>query len=187
MSDYAVTPETYTAWRFLELNDDLRPYDGERVEIVRGNEELDLLLAGTEYLCPPWLHSYTSIDLEKSPTVDNFERFFKRGLELRCLTHRSLARTLERYRCQNICIADLEARPEAYPDFGTEEEIRQHVAAIRRNDDGGDLAQLMAGIEEEQHSRAENENLLATLNTLIARRHAQEEGDDENQSDISRG
>jgi hypothetical protein len=53
MSDYAVTPETYAAWRFLELNDELRPYDGERVEILRGNEELDLLLAGTEYLCPP--------------------------------------------------------------------------------------------------------------------------------------
>ena len=53
MSDYAVTPETYAAWRFLELNDELRPYDGERVELSRGNEELDLLLAGTEYLCPP--------------------------------------------------------------------------------------------------------------------------------------
>ena len=92
---------------------------------------------------------------------------------------------MERYRCQNICIADLDARPEAYPDFGTEEEIRQHVAAIRRND--GDLAQLMAEIEEGQHSHAGNENRLATLNTLIAKRHAQVEGDDENQPDISRG
>ena len=185
MSDYAVTPETYAAWRFLELNDELRPYDGERVEILRGNQELDLLLAGTETLCPPLLHSYTSIDLEESPSVDNFERFFKRGLELRCLTHRSLARTLERYRCQNVCIADLEARPEAYPEFGTEEEIRQHVAAIRRND--GDVAQLMTGIEEGQQSRAKNENLLATLNTLITRRHAQDEGDEEDQPDISHG
>lgn len=106
-------------------------------------------------------------------------------MELRCLTHRSLARTLERYRCQNVCIADLEARPEAYPEFGTEEEIRQHVAAIRRND--GDVAQLMTGIEEGQQSRAKNENLLATLNTLIARRHAQDEGDEEDQPDISHG
>jgi hypothetical protein len=126
------------------------------------------------------LLSYT--DLEKSPTVNNFERFFKRGLELRCLTERSLTRTLERYRCQNICITDLEARPEAYPDFGTVEEIQQHVAAVRRKD--GDLAQLIAKIDEGQPSLAENENRLAALNALIARRHAQEEAD-EGQLDIS--
>ena len=105
-------------------------------------------------------------------------------MELRCLTQRSLARSLERYRCQNICIADLEARPDAYPDFGTEEEIRQHVAAIRRND--GELAQLVAKIEEGQRSRAENENLLATLNTFIARRHGYEE-DDQSEPDTSHG
>jgi hypothetical protein len=48
MSDYATTPETYTAWRFLELNDELRPYDGERANVLRRNEELGLLFAGTE-------------------------------------------------------------------------------------------------------------------------------------------
>ena len=124
----------------------------------------------------------TIADLEKAPTINNVERFFKRGLELRCLTQRAQARTLERYRCQNICIADLEARPEAYPDFGTEEEIRQHVASIRRND--GDLAQLMAEIEKQQNGLSENENLLATLNTFMARRHAEEE-DIESRLDIS--
>jgi hypothetical protein len=124
----------------------------------------------------------TIADLEKTPTIDNIERFFKRGLELRCLTQRAQARTLERYRCQNVCIADLEAQPEAYPDFGTEEEIRQHVAAIRRND--GNLAQLMAEIEKQQSSLSENENLLATLSTFIARRDAEEE-DNESQLDIS--
>ena len=51
MSDYAVTPETYTAWRFLEVYDELRPDDGARVEILRRNEELGLLLAGTRYIC----------------------------------------------------------------------------------------------------------------------------------------
>ena len=124
----------------------------------------------------------TSAELQKSPTLDNVERFFKRGLEIECLTQRSKARSLEQYRCRNICIADLEARPEAYPDFGTEEEIRQHVAAIRRN--GGDLAQTMAEIEKQQSSLSENENLLATLNTFIARRDAEEE-DNESQLDIS--
>jgi len=168
MSDFADTPETYVAWRYLEVTDELRPYDGERAEMSRGKEELGLLLA----------------ELEKSPTVDNIERFFKRGLELRCFTQRSLARSLERYRCQNICIADLEARPDAYPDFGTEEKIRQHVVAIRRND--GELAQLVAKIEEGQRSRTENENLLATLNAFIDRRHAREE-DDQSEPDASRG
>jgi hypothetical protein len=185
MSDFADTPETYVAWRYLEVTDQLRPYDGERAEMLRGEEELDLLLAGTEYSLSPLLDLMVySAELEKSPTINNIERFFKRALELRCFTQRSLARTLERYRCQNICIADLEARPHAYPDFGTEEEVRQHVAAIRRND--GDLTQLMAKIEEGQRSRSENERLLATLNTLIARRHGHE-GDDESEPDTSHG
>jgi len=159
MSDFADTPETYVAWRHLEVTKELRPYDGELAEILRGQEELGLLLA----------------DLEESPTIDNIERFFKRDLELRCLIQRSLARSLERYRCQNICLADLEARPGAYPDFGTEEDIQQHVATVRQND--GELAQLVAKIEEGQRSRAENENLLVTLNALIARRHGHEEDD----------
>ena len=176
MSDFADTPETYVAWRYLEVTDELRPYDGERAEMLRGEEELDLLLAGTAYSFPPLSNLIiNSAELEKSPTIDNIERFFKRGLELRCFTQRSLARSLERYRSQNICIADLEARPDAYPDFGTEEEIRQHVAAIRRND--GELTQLVAKIEEGQRSRAENERLLASLNTLIANRHAHGEDD----------
>ena len=174
MSDFADTPETYVAWRHLEVTKELRPYDGELAEMLRGKEELGLLLAGTEYSFPPLSNlTINSAELEKSPTIDNIERFFKRDLELRCLTQRSLARSLERYRCQNICIADLEARPGAYPDFGTEEEIQQHVEAVRRND--GELAQLVAKIEEGQRSRAENENLLVTLNTLIASRHAHEE------------
>jgi hypothetical protein len=127
--------------------------------------------------------TWASADLEKNPTIDNIERFFQRGLELRCLTQRSLARSLERYRCQNICIADLEARPEAYPDLGTAEEIRQHVTVIRRND--GDLAQSIAEIEEGQRSQSENETMLANLNDFIARRHAQEQ-DDGSQLDIDR-
>jgi len=176
MSDFADTPETYVAWRHLEVTKELRPYDGELAEILRGQEELGLLLAGTEYLFLPLSNLLiNSAELEKSPTIDNIERFFKRDLELRCLIQRSLARSLERYRCQNICLADLDARPGAYPDFGTEEEIQQHVAGVRQND--GELAQLVAKIEEGQRSRAENENLLVTLNALIASRHGHEEDD----------
>ena len=139
MSDFADAPETYVAWRHLEVTKELRPYDGELAEILRGQEELGHLLAGTEYLFPSLLNLLiNSTELEKSPTIDNIERFFKRDLELRCLIQRSLARSLERYRCQNICLADLEARPGAYPDFGTEEDIQQHVAGVRQND--GELA-----------------------------------------------
>ena len=49
MSDHAATPETYAAWRHLELTDELRPWDGEEAEMLRGKEELALLLAGTEH------------------------------------------------------------------------------------------------------------------------------------------
>ena len=49
-SSYAVIPETYAAWRYLELTEELRPCDGERAEMRRGKEELDLLLAGADYL-----------------------------------------------------------------------------------------------------------------------------------------
>jgi hypothetical protein len=49
MSEHAATPETYAAWRYLELTDELRPFDGEEAEMLRGKEELALLLAGTEY------------------------------------------------------------------------------------------------------------------------------------------
>jgi hypothetical protein len=122
--------------------------------------------------------------MAKSPTLDNISRFAKGTLELRCLIQRSQGRSLERYRCRNICLDDLEARPEAYLDFGTEEEIRQRVAALRRN--GGKLAQLAAKLEEGQRSRAENENILATLNTFIARRHVNEQ-DDESEPDITHG
>jgi len=88
----------------------------------------------------------------------------------------------------NICIADLEARPGEYPDFGTEQEVRQYVEEIRRDDTK--LAQLMAEIKEGQHHNAKNENLLTALNTLLVRRDACEENDgfesdnDESEPDI---
>ena len=111
MSEYAATPETYAAWRYLELTDELRPFEGELTEMLKGKEELTLLCAGTEpsvSIVIRFLPS-TSTDLQGSLTIDNVERFLKRGLELRCLVQRSVARNLERYRCQNVCIADLEA------------------------------------------------------------------------------
>jgi hypothetical protein len=52
MSEYAATPETYVAWRHLELHDELRPFEAERAEMLRGNEELAFLLAGIEYFFP---------------------------------------------------------------------------------------------------------------------------------------
>jgi hypothetical protein len=113
------------------------------------------------------------VELEKSPNIDNIERFFKRGLELQCFTQRSLARSLDRYHSQNACITDLEARPEAYPCFGTEEEVRQRANVMRQNH--GNLAPVVVEIEEGQRSQAENENRLAALNTFIARRHAFEQ------------
>jgi hypothetical protein len=46
MSSYAATSETYDAWRYLETDDeDL--YEQEQAEMLRAEEELGLLLAGT--------------------------------------------------------------------------------------------------------------------------------------------
>jgi len=56
MSDFTDTPETYVAWRYLGVNDELRPYDGELPELLRRKEELGLLLAGTEYSFPSLLN-----------------------------------------------------------------------------------------------------------------------------------
>lgn len=47
MSTCAVTPETYAAWRYLETDDE-ELHDREEVEMVRGEEELGLLLTGTK-------------------------------------------------------------------------------------------------------------------------------------------
>jgi len=166
MSRYAITPETYDAWRHLEIDNELRTYERDCAAVSRGKTEVGFLLA----------------DLQKSPTVEKAENFFKHALELKSFTQRSLARALERHHCRKICIADLEARPGEYPDFGTEEEVRQYAEGARRKDDK--LAQLMAEIKEGQRHDAETENLLTALDTLMAERREIESDNDESESDI---
>ena len=48
MSAYAITPEIYAAWRYLETDDD-DLYEREQAEILKEEEELGLLLAGTRF------------------------------------------------------------------------------------------------------------------------------------------
>ena len=50
MSAYAITPETYAAWHYME-NDDEESYEREEAEMARGEEELGLLLTGTKTVC----------------------------------------------------------------------------------------------------------------------------------------
>ena len=94
----------------------------------------------------------------------------ERDLELQLFTQKSLARTLERYRCQKICMADLEARPEAYPCFGTEEEVRRRLVNMRQHH--AKVAPVIAEIEEGQCRAAENGGLLTLVGSLIAKRRA---------------
>lgn len=47
MSACDVTPETYAAWCYLETDDE-ELHEREEAEMVRGEEELGLLLAGTK-------------------------------------------------------------------------------------------------------------------------------------------
>ncbi len=48
MSAYAVNPETHAVWQYLETDDE-ELYEREEAEMVRGEEELGLLLAGTKF------------------------------------------------------------------------------------------------------------------------------------------
>jgi hypothetical protein len=65
-SSYAVAPETYAAWRYLELTDELRPYDGEQAEMIRGKEELDLLLAGAPCFVSAVIYILLTVDLRRT-------------------------------------------------------------------------------------------------------------------------
>jgi hypothetical protein len=112
-------------------------------------------------------------DLEGSPTVAKLEQYLKQLFKLQCFTQRSLVRKLQRYHCEDVCLADLEARPGAYPCFGTEEKIRLHVEGLQRKD--GEFARLVVQVEEGQHSYAENMHRLNVVNGLIARRRAREQ------------
>ncbi|KAH9986913.1 hypothetical protein BJV74DRAFT_796683 [Russula compacta] len=91
------------AWPFLELDDELRPYDREYAEMKRGREEPALLYSGA-----------------------------KAGNVPDCRKHRIILQALERYNCQKVCTADLAARPGPYPCLGNKEEVRRHVDTDRR-------------------------------------------------------
>ena len=118
-----------------------------------------------------------SADLEASPTVAKLELYLKRLFELQCFTQRSLARKLERYQYEDICLADLEERPGAFLCFGTEEEVQRHMEelATQREENSGELARLAEQVEEGQGSYAENLHRLDVVNGLIAKRHAREQ------------
>jgi hypothetical protein len=112
-------------------------------------------------------------DIEKSPSVEKLEIFFKRGLELDIFVQESLARSMKLCHSLNICLADLEARPEAYPIFGSEEERQRCMEDMRRR--GAKLDQMAVEIEERQRTYADNKARLASVDELIARRHANEQ------------
>jgi hypothetical protein len=120
-------------------------------------------------------------DLEASPTVSKLEQYLKQLFELQCFTQTSLARKLERYHCEDVCLADLEARPEAYPCFGTEEEIRRHVEGLQRDD--GEFVRLVEQVEEGKRSYAENVHRLNVVSGLIAKRQAREQEFEDHESD----
>ena len=101
--------------------------------------------------------------------------FFKRGLELQLFTQRSLDRSLERYHCQGVCLTDVQARPGAYPCFGTEEEVQQRGEEFRRK--RVELTEVVTRVEEGHHRYAENERLLAAVNAIIASRSAEPQDD----------
>jgi hypothetical protein len=185
MSACAVTPETYAAWCYLETDEE-ELHEREDAEMVRGEEELALLLAGTKVFVSRHevdgscflRFDYQPIpDLEASPTVAKLEQYLKRLFELQCFTQRSLAHKLEQYQHEDTCLAHLEDRPGAYPCFGTEEEIQRHMEglATQREEKDREMARLAAQVEEGKRSYAENVRRLDVVNGLIAKRSAWEQ------------
>ncbi|KAI9509551.1 hypothetical protein F5148DRAFT_1148212 [Russula earlei] len=155
MSQHAITPEVLAAWRHLELDEELRTCERDREAESRGMRELDTL----------------DDAVKKSKTLGNILNLYKLTFELRRFRRQSCARTLERYRCQRVCAADLEARPGAYTTFGTEEDVRRLAKEMRPQDDK--FAQTMAEFEQGQRHEANDERILAGVNDLIARRLAE--------------
>ena len=126
-------------------------------------------------------HWVPTIDLEGSPSVAKLEQYLKQLFELQCFTQRSLVRKLERYHCEDVCLADLEARPGAYQCFGSAEEVRRHKEQLQRKD--GEFATVAARVEEGQRSYAENVHRLNVVNGLIAKRRAREQELDSEEED----
>jgi hypothetical protein len=77
MSDPADTPETYVAWRYLEVTKQLRPRDGELAEMLRGQEELDHLLPGTGYSFYSIVESYDLLRRASKVTNNRQHRTFR--------------------------------------------------------------------------------------------------------------
>jgi hypothetical protein len=101
--------------------------------------------------------------------------FFKRALELEIFEQESLAHTLELYHSANICVADVEARPEAYPirAHESEEEFQRRMEDFRRRD--AMLAQLAEEAQRRQRDRAKTKANLAAVNEMIAERRTNEQ------------
>jgi hypothetical protein len=118
-------------------------------------------------------------DFEQSPSVEKLENFIKRALETEVLAQESLARTMELHHSLNICVADLEARPEAYP-HPTNKEDQRRMEVIRRRDVA--LDQMARELQETQRTYAVNKILLANWDKQIARRRANEQRERSEQS-----
>jgi hypothetical protein len=118
-------------------------------------------------LLPSWA------DIQRSPSVEKLEIFFKRALELEIFEQESLARSLNLYHNVNICVADLEAHPEAYPILEGEEEFKQCMEDHHRRNVV--LAEMAKEAQERQRNYAENKAKLAAVNEMIAERRAKEQ------------
>ncbi|KAH9971011.1 hypothetical protein BGW80DRAFT_1253621 [Lactifluus volemus] len=117
MSSYAAnTPEAYALGEFWRPTEELAFMNSSRQNIRRARE-LTLLMAGTRcrglgdhLLLLSELARHRKVP-ERGYALD----FLQAGVELEIFEQESLARTLELYHSANICVADVEARPEVYP------------------------------------------------------------------------
>jgi hypothetical protein len=106
-------------------------------------------------------------ELQEAPSPEAFDRFCALSVELAELAERSVLRSLERQRCQDMCIADLQAGIEKYCRL-FDEHLRlvdfvhqQQVLALQKQ----------AELERRRRLHAENEILKAAREIQLRRDH----------------
>jgi len=149
MSNLARTPESYAAWQRIKRNQERRPHEEPWVALEKCSQDLDFL----------------AVEMQESPTLENFEAFFKRGFELSQMTEESLARSEQSQRDQDLCGADLRAAEEE--NCRLEAENLRLVEYVRKKSIV--VAQKRALLARMQQQYAENERLIASLGIPVRR------------------
>lgn len=169
MSNLARTPESYAAWQRIKTNHVLHPEPWAAME--KCSNDVDFLADGMRYPCHlnrhPLIH-FRPVDLTdmlESPTLERLEAFFKRGFELSQLAEQSVARSVQSFRDEELCRADLQAAQEE--NCRLEAENQRLIEYVRKKSIV--VAQKRALLAKMQQQYADNERLISSFGIPVRR------------------